>query len=251
MARTWDNNTSNYMSLGTNAIGPLIHGASAVSFHFNLTFNTIVNGNRFFQIIMFFGNIGIYCYSTATSIFVAGRSTTTDFATCQDDAVTGISTGVPYSVGGVMDFGGDALRNYRNGVLHRTVANTWDSPTYNNPDTASVDDYIGGPPTANQLVDGEVSELAIWKGDIGTAGFESLNEGISAKLIRPHLLVNYWPILGNGSTEVDEVSGIDGTVTGTLAKADHPRIILPRSRSRVLVPTAAAAGRGTLQVMIS
>ena len=77
--------------------------------------------------------------------------------------------------------------------------------------------------------DGYTAEAALW--DVGLSDDEmaALAKGFSPLLVRPESLRSYWPILGAGAPEPNLVdSGANLTVTGSVPKADHPRIIMPR-----------------------
>lgn len=75
---------------------------------------------------------------------------------------------------------------------------------------------------------GDIAEVAFWNVALTDDEVASLAKGVSPLLVRPTSLVAYWPILGNDSPEQDRWKNkYDLTVSGSLPKASHPRIIRP------------------------
>ena len=89
-----------------------------------------------------------------------------------------------------------------------------------------------------QPCDGLIAEVAVWNGNLTSDDAASLASGISPTLVRPDILVAYWPLFGEFSPEIDIVRGQDATVNGTTA-ASHPRILRPRMPGIYLTSTAA------------
>jgi hypothetical protein len=256
MARTFTKNANNKISLGINAVAPLLHGASAISFHCFVNFSSInaaTNSDRPIAVYSLNGKTAVMIATGATpsKLRIGGRSINTESFEATDGSTT-LSTGVTYSCGGVLDFAGDAIRVYLDGIEEADTAVTFNSSTFVNSTPTITHDSLGGDfqQGISAQIDGVCSEFAYWKGDIGTAGFESL-QAYSAELIRPDLLVMYVSMIGNNSPETDRVSGLTGTISGSVPKAVHPRIIMPYSRGSLFIPVAAVGGRGTLQVCIS
>lgn len=84
---------------------------------------------------------------------------------------------------------------------------------------------------------GRIAECAIWTVALTDAENLILANGFSPLLVRPQSLFDYWPVLGNGSTEI----GVKGTVltpSGTV-KAEHCRVFMPSRRYKA---AHAAAG---------
>lgn len=87
--------------------------------------------------------------------------------------------------------------------------------------------------------DGRIAEAAIWDVALTAAEVATLAKGYSPLFVRPSSLLAYWPLIGNQSPEIDWVGGFDLTITGTVDKAAHPRIIYPRT-FKTGAPAAAA-----------
>lgn len=245
MARDFTKNASNTMSLGTNALGPLINGARAISFGAIVKFDTLqaaasTNDRMLSGFIASNNGLLLALNGSSSLLSVGGRSVTGEGF--ESSLTFSVSANVEYHLGGVLDFTGDAIRSYVDGVEQADDAKTFDNSTYTN-GTPSVQDMIGAsnqaPSTAHQ-VDGQISEVFLYKGDIGAEGFAQLGDRISPEMVRRELLVAYWPLLGNATPEIERINRKVGTISGTIAKAAHPRIIYPRRRSVFLVETAVA-----------
>ncbi len=74
-------------------------------------------------------------------------------------------------------------------------------------------------------LNGRCAEVSMWDVALSAAEMLSLAKGCPPLLIRPNNLVRYWPIYGAG-TETCRISGNTLTVTGTMAKAEHPPTLL-------------------------
>lgn len=83
------------------------------------------------------------------------------------------------------------------------------------------------------------AEWAVWDVALTAAEVASLAKGFAPSLIRPASLVNYWPIIGKYSPEIDVAGGGGLTLTGTAA-ASHPRVIYPRRRQVGMAGSGAA-----------
>ena len=257
MARDFTKNTANYMNIGTEVAVALVSGASAVSIAAWVYYDTISNAdnnNRIFTAIIDGVNGGIMLATGASGannlVRVGGRSQSADGFQAVN-GTTNIPTGQWIHMGGVLNIGGDVIRVYYNGTQEASTAVTFGAATYTDNGAPTKQDAIGGyqdPPTVTAVqIDGRIAELGLWAGDIGTAGFEQLNDGFSPLMVRPDLLVAYWPLIGNNSPETDIVSAKNGTITGTIAKDVHPRIIYPspaqmRRFTTAAVQAAAAQG---------
>lgn len=237
MARDFTANTSNYLSLGANALGPLLHGAATISFHVRMVLDTLpISGTAgrdltVIEINSTTAGLAVSIFNSAGSgkLRAGGRSVSTDTFRTLDGATT-LSLGTEYSVGVVWQIGSDTMRVYLDGVQDATGSSgTWANATYTN-GTPTGHDGIGAafttvlPISTERQFDGHLSEYAWWVGDIGTAGFAQLAARYPAKAIRPDLLVASMRLLGNHSPETDEVGGLVGTITGTVAAAAHPRV---------------------------
>lgn len=238
MARDFIKTAGNYMRLGINQVGPLLNGAGAISLAawiYPDSTSSIANGNRAVSIYVANGSTGLMLAlhdGTAARVRIGARSQSGDSFQTKTGTTTVGTSGYSH-VGGVIDIAGDTITPYYNGAAEGGGAVTFGAATWTNGTPTTSEDGIGsegiGSDTQNQF-DGRIGEVGIWNGDIGAAGFAALAKGFSPLLVRPELLVAYFPLLGNDSPERDRISGLSGTITGTVAKADHPRVYMPRSR---------------------
>lgn len=245
MARAFTKDIANYMMLGDNAIGPLLDGAAVFSFHLlvNLTTKESLGtqGDDILIVNMNNSTVGLNIILTgtalSTTIRMGARSVSTDAAALTVDSTTTLSTGVEYSIGGVVNIGGDSMRIYVDGAEEASSAAVFGAATYTHgTSNSSRNDAIGcatvttAPISTARQTNGLVSEVAFWRADITTACFVSLSKRFSAPLIRPASLIFYMPLIGRNSPERCIKSGASGTITGTVAAGAHPRIIYPRRR---------------------
>jgi hypothetical protein len=253
MARDFSKNTSNHLNLGAGLVGALLNGAAAISAsaivtadtftatsaHDNQVVRIIINGTSGGLLLEMSGN-----NTSAQPVQLSARSASGDgLQIGTAPSASSVATGTEAVIGGVADIANDQIRVYLNGAQSGATASvTFGNATYTH-GTPSANDYLGGTNTAtNEQFDGRVSEVAIWAGDIGAAGFAMLGKRVSPLLVRPDLLVGYWPLLGNASPEVDLVGGNNGTITGAVAKADHPRIT---RGSGPMIRTVGSGGGGS------
>lgn len=238
------------MSLGVGSVGPRVNGASAVSLCAVVTadsFSGAANNNRAISWILNSTTAGGYLavHNGASAVVrVGGRSGNADSFQAAN-GTTVLAAGTEYRIGGVLDYANDKIRVYVNGVQEANLTVTFSNSAYTH-GTASAVDAIGGDnipsSNTNAQFDGRLSEICIWAGDIGDDGFAQLADCVSPALIRPNLIVDYLPLMGANSPERGWFGELSGTIAGTVAKADHPRIILPRgSRTRKLT-TATGGG---------
>lgn len=248
MARDFTKDVLNYMRLGANALGPTLNGAAAVSIHAWVwpdTFTATANTNRVIQVHIANSSTGLMLaiHDGATGVVRAGaRSQSADgFQTRSGTTV--VSTSGWSHIGAAFDFAGDTITPYYNGVAEGGGAVTFGASAYTNATPTTSYDAIGsdGTPIISNQIDGRIAEVAVWTVDIGAAGFAALAKGVSALLVRPEALAFYMPLMGNNSPERCRISGISGTITGTVAKADHPRLYLPARRDVRRFTTAGGA----------
>jgi len=90
-----------------------------------------------------------------------------------------------------------------------------------------------------QYWSGLIAEIALWNVTLTDAEVAILAVGYSPLFVRPGNLVNYWPLIGRTSPEIDVVGGVNFTLTGTVV-ANHPRIIMPHRQQ--IIPAVAAVG---------
>lgn len=105
--------------------------------------------------------------------------------------------------------------------------------------------------TANNLPfglaggNGYIAEVAIWNVALTDADVTTLALGVHPFLVRPDALVDYWPLMGRYSPEINLKSNTRVlTVNGALVQFPHPRIFMPHTRAAARKQTFA--GRGPL-----
>jgi len=136
----------------------------------------------------------------------------------------------------VCAFGSGANREiWMNGGGH-------DSDTFNRA-VATPDEFtIGARPDGSNSWSGRIAEVAIYS--VGFTGatdvaVAQLATGASALLVRPDVLVSYWPFIGNTN---DLIAGniLTATASAPTADQDHPQIYYP-ARPNILAAVEAAA----------
>lgn len=261
MARDFTKNLSNYMSLGVGTLGTAMNGAAFISAHCWVKADTFDTG----------ATDNIICAGTtgaASGAFITlrvdgsvspkvlrggGRSGSGDGLQARN-ATTEFTTGAWHSCGVALDFAGDVVTPYFNGVAENSGAVTFANSTYTDDATGRTNgDAIGAgftvPGVTTQQTDGLIAEVSFWFGSraLTAAEFVSLSKGCSAKLIAPALGRIHFPLMGNASPERDIFRGLSGTITGTVAKADHPRILQP---SATIYPFVAPADGGAVGPLV-
>ena len=234
MARDFDKNVSNYMSLGTGTTGAILNGAAAISVSARVIADTLDTGdfdNRILNLIVNGGGAGVYLGVkgdvSPKVLKVGGRSVTGD-AFQERNGTVEITTATLHTLGGVLNFTGDTITPYVDGVADNGGAATFGNNTYTY-GTATSPDNIGGsgaPPSGTSIQwDGPVAEIGIWTSALSAADFAALHKGVSPLLIQPQSLAIYIPMIGKYSPEIDIVGGLSGTITGTIATLSHPLVI--------------------------
>lgn len=219
------------MSLPTSAIGPLVNGAASVSLHAwvyvastttgafdNSILQTVLNGTAS-AFVLSINKAGANRVVGVTGLSVTGDSLQTKLSTSD------LALNTWHSVGGVMDFAGDTITPYANGVAEGGGAVTFANAAYTH-GTPSTADRIGsktGAVTTASQVDGRIGHLAIWTGTLSANAFAALARGAlplrigSSSGAGP---VFYMPIWGLDSPEYCLVCGATGTITGSLPQAN-------------------------------
>lgn len=236
MARDFTKDLANYLSLGSNQLGPLINGAAKVSIHVRVNFDSLettnVTNDRMLVLLVDGGSTGIALATndagSGPKLRIQTRSVVGDTAQNVQGTTT-LTTGSWLSLGALIDFAGDSVTPYYQGVSEGATGVTFGNSTYTH-GTPTGPDTIGGagaPPsaTANQ-VDGRLAEIAVWNDDIGATGFALLGQGVSALSVRPDILVFYMRLLGDASPEPATISSVTGTITGSVPQAAHPSTYL-------------------------
>jgi hypothetical protein len=89
---------------------------------------------------------------------------------------------------------------------------------------------------------GTVAELSIWNAALSTDDITSLVKGFAPTLVRPDKLVEYWPIVGTYSPEIDKVGAMDLTTNGTVLASEHTRMYYQTSSGARRNTTAVSVG---------
>lgn len=96
-----------------------------------------------------------------------------------------------------------------------------------------------------QPCDGLIAEVAVWNVSLTAEDARALASGISPILIRPDVLVAYWPLYGEASPEPERRNRYEMTVNGA-TKADHPRVYMPAG---VMIPRKAPVATTSIPVL--
>lgn len=235
MARDFTKNLSNYVSLGVGAIGPLLSGASGVTFACWAIQDSQHNGDGDDVVIAFHSSSASLNLrlrnsnsATLTGTFRRQNGDTGNFPV----GSTTLTTGVWNHVGCSVSFGNNG-KVYLNGTDNTgsmgagsaaTTAGTFVSSTGTSHDGLGAV-FTGSTPssTARQL-DGRLAECAIWNVELTAADFASLAKGFTPDQVKPQSLVAYWPMSGSGSNIPDLRNAKNGTITGSIPTADHTRV---------------------------
>ncbi len=246
MSLDFTKDVANYLSLGINQIAALLSGATEISCHAWLQADTLTalqDNNRMVSIPRADGATGLEMATGAASQFRIGvRSTAVDPLVTKTTTTVIPTDGSWCPLGARMKFNdpsADYLFPYINGDSENggSVAGAWAANTWVNGAHTNEPEGIGGffpstgppPPDTNRQFDGRIAEVAFWTEDIGDAGLAQLADGASALLVRPESLVFYDRLINSPK---DVISGILGTITGSIPAASHPRIYMP-SRQQI------------------
>lgn len=238
MSRDFSKNLSNYMSLGAAQIGPLLAGASVVSFSSWVRPDTLEAALTLGDDVLAIQHTVVAVFPTLSSSTASvqgqgqfgGRRVNLDSRASRDGS-TAFTTGVWQHFGGVMRFDGGYPDCYRNGALNNGTGRALTSSGTFTHTVGTGHDGIGaslgtsGPSVGTaRMFDGLIAELALWTVELTAADMRSLGDGTCPLSIRPQGLVCYWPLNGQGSPEVELISRKVGTITGSIPVAAHPRI---------------------------
>lgn len=117
--------------------------------------------------------------------------------------------------------GAGGLRVFLDGVEDVSITS---AKTIQNTDRSL---FMGNLESNTRPIDALIAEAGLWDASLSDAEVVSLARGFSPALVRPQSLKAHWPLLGNNSPETELRNGNNLTMTGTVAKASHPRIIVP------------------------
>jgi hypothetical protein len=239
--------TANYLSYANGAFNTPLSGAVKIAVSArvyadtlttnsdaNFIFKTVINTTR--------TGIGLRIDGTLSANVLAIQARSTSVDTLIDiNGTAAISTGVWSHVGALFDYPGDAITHVVNGVPEGPTSVTFGATTYT-VGSPSVPDRIGlneQTPTTDRQWDGRITEVGVWHLISGDADFdasewEALNEGVSPLLIRTPRLVFYEPFVVRRTAPTDYISGLQGTITGSLSYASGPGVYWPRRRAAII-----------------
>ena len=100
--------------------------------------------------------------------------------------------------------------------------------------------------TDEGVATGNIAEVALWSAALSDAEIASLAKGFSPLFIRPESLIDYWPLIGRFSPEIDVVGGMNGTLNSAPGAAAHPGILYPASPF-IPEPSAGTVGAGLIE----
>lgn len=176
--------------------------------------------------------------TTTTYNFTARRWATTDgiWTIGRPSASTWAQIGVSYDYGSTTN----DPEMYTNGtpVTETETATPAGTPLDSD---AGIDTSIGNESAGTRNWAGRLAECGIWSVILDALEFAALGKGLCPLLIRPESLVFYSPVWGSASPEPNYMDAASGTLTGTVASGDHPKIIYKPQKKIFLPATAAAA----------
>lgn len=230
MAAHFTKDGSNHAGLGLGAINGLLNGATVFSMHARVYYLTVehdINGSD--DLIRGVVNGG----SSSAHLFVAlfggtpklrvlGRSHSADAAQSATSTTT-ITSGRWWSLGGVVDIAGGRMKCYVDGVEEDNAAATFGAASYT-PGTPTAHDSIGSaysgavPIGTLRQVNGYIADVAVWRRDIGAAGFAALAQGYSPAHV-PADLAAHFDFL---RSRRDRLGRLSLSVTGSIPEAPHP-----------------------------
>lgn len=246
MARDFTKNTANYMSLGTETMLPYLAGATALSIFARINADTFSTGsgstsrNRIFSGGLSTGGVvflSLHCSDadgTNIKVGLTARSATADTAQTLRGATT-ITGGAGWrTIGGTINYAVDAMEVFLNGASDGTSTPTFGATSLQDDGTPNEIDTIGSilgvPASSTNQFDGRIQDLAIWDRLLTAQEFADLHRGYSPWFFGTGLKA-YWRLSGDNSPEVDEIGRNDGTINGTIAKAEDNTVWQPRVRS--------------------
>lgn len=240
MARTFTKNASNTLAYPIGHLSGLMSGKGVISVFarirpiiyawtgsgqpFNRVIQAVIHGGGSGAVVGF--NMNLVATSTSqASLRVDARSVQTDgLQTAADTTVVGIGSWIRF--GCVINFAADQIRIYLNGVQTVNATVSFANTTYT-PGTPTSEDLVGGPTLPITVIDrqfeGDIADIGMWAGDIGTTGFEDL-EIFEADAVRPDLMMMYTP-LHIGQAPRDIWNDVALTIAGSIPEARHPRAV--------------------------
>ena len=159
------NGSTDYVDLGLGLTSALLDGSSAVTATAWIKVDTLDATDQIILAVgIGFGNyLGVYLSILGTTdlLRMAGRSVKTE--SLESVSSTDVTpTGEWIHVAGVLDYTGDAVYLYKNGVLNNSAAVTFDNAVYTDANDQDVNDAIGASFTPARNFDGSLSDVRIY-----------------------------------------------------------------------------------------
>lgn len=256
MARAFTKNTSNYMNLGVGTYAPVMNGATTMAFAAWCNATSLTTAATDNGILKFVTNVDLNFFEanvdgsvTPKVLRIGARSISTD-TTQFKSATTSFTTGAWHHVGAVIDYGAATITPYMDGVAEGGGSVTFGNATLSTTATgATQSDCLGRrngvtpPPSTGTQWDGSIAEVAVWKDVVPSAAdFAAMALGFSPDQFATSGRIDVFRLQGQVSPETSLISTRVGTITGTVAAADHCRIFRPKRRQFWSIPAAAGGG---------
>jgi hypothetical protein len=231
VARTFTKNLANHLSLGVNAIGPIINGAGTILTVAQLrpaSFDTSTGDNSVLAAYITSAQLGLGLNISGPTSVTRGTAKTNSGDALQNRVANStVSTGAWHTIASFANFPNDSIHLYLDGPLNSDplgpvtfvgTAYTQGSPT--------VPDRIGrtNNEQTNQQFAGDIEYLAIWLGRTQTQA-ANITSALQAGT-KPYNIVPapvFCMVLGYATPDVDLVAGvIQSTITGSLPFIEGP-----------------------------
>jgi len=241
MAREFTKNLSNFVDLGAATIGPLLNGATGITFACWVNpasfAGTNIAGDDLITIyqgtLQGVGFImGLSNANTGVGDpFVGVRRVGTD-AGHSFNSSTLVSTSQWSHVVGCVTFG-QAAKIWINGAqasgsvagLSTTTAGTFLHTAGTRRDSLACFLHTTNIPLSeDRQFNGQMAECGLWNVELSSAEIQSLYKGFAPPQVKPQNLTCYWPMIGRGTVIEELRNGKNGTIAGSIPNADHPRI---------------------------
>jgi hypothetical protein len=228
MGRSFTKNLSNYCSLGNNAIGSLLAGAPAISYHTWMYWRSgTETTNQRHALINIIGNAGTASFSvwpngTNVRINMLSRSVNTDGANVLLGTAGEIRLNEWFSIGGIASFQNSRCKTFINGNPSINTSAAYANAYYTQGNATSAD-RIGASGTGDTALqfDGIIAHTALWRCELTHADYKDLAAGLDPKSLYPESLVAYFPMQDpNGIDNV--VAETPGTITGSIPITEDP-----------------------------
>lgn len=222
MARFFTKDATHLYNLGVGAVNPSLNGAAAISIvaraKATATLGASATNNRLVNVVIDTTIAGALMNVIPAGIAIGGRSVggATPDTFQQTTGATPVSVGRWFTAGGVLDFGGDALRVFRDGLLDGSAAAVFANTTYT-AGTPTANDQLSGA-TAPEQWPGIIDYIAIYDVDIGDAAMLDIARGAGPLEVQPENLAFYMvPGRGRGlGPDRDVIGNLVPTITGPL-----------------------------------